>query len=79
MRDRMYLDAMAEVYGNSSKVLLDVEGGNQMMYLPLDQMLRAGSTGKADNTSPGLPDLVPGSSGMGGSNTEDARSRARSR
>lgn len=79
MRDRMYLDAMAEVYGNSSKVLLDVEGGNPMMYLPLDQMLRAAPARKADDPSPGLPDLVPGNSGMSGSNTEDARSRARSR
>jgi membrane protease subunit HflK len=38
-RDRLYLDAISEVYANSSKVLVDVEGGNNMMYLPLDKIV----------------------------------------
>ncbi|MDG2090860.1 MAG: FtsH protease activity modulator HflK [Gammaproteobacteria bacterium] len=42
-RERLYLDTMEEVLSNSSKVLLDVEGGNNMMVLPLDQILRSGS------------------------------------
>ena len=37
-RDRLYLDAVQAVYGNSSKVMVDVEGGNNMMYLPLDKL-----------------------------------------
>lgn len=37
-RQRLYLDTIEEIYANSSKVLLDVEGGNNMMYLPLDQL-----------------------------------------
>lgn len=28
---------------NSSKVLVDVEGGNNMMYIPLDKMVGGGS------------------------------------
>jgi membrane protease subunit HflK len=39
-RKRLYLDALTSVYGNSSKVLIDVEGGNNMMYLPLDQLVK---------------------------------------
>ena len=39
-RERLYLDAISEVYANSSKVLVDVEGGNNMMYLPLDQLAK---------------------------------------
>ncbi len=38
-RERLYLDAMTAVMSKSSKVLMDVEGGNNMMYLPLDQII----------------------------------------
>jgi membrane protease subunit HflK len=37
-RQRLYLDTLESIYSNSSKVLMDVEGGNNMMYLPLDQL-----------------------------------------
>lgn len=43
-RDRLYLDAISEVYANTSKVLIDVEGGNNMMYLPLDKLMSNRST-----------------------------------
>ena len=39
-RERLYLDAMQEVLSQSSKVLLDAQSGNSLMYLPLDQLLR---------------------------------------
>lgn len=38
-RERLYLDAIQDVMSNSSKVLVDVEGGNNMMYLPLDKIV----------------------------------------
>ena len=37
-RERLYLSAVQEVLGNNNKVLVDVEGGNNMMYLPLDKL-----------------------------------------
>ena len=40
-RERLYLDAVQEVYTQTSKVMVDVEGGNNMMYLPLDKLARA--------------------------------------
>lgn len=43
-RRRLYLDAMQSVYASSTKVLVDVEGGNNMLYLPLDKMGRGGSS-----------------------------------
>ncbi|MBS9404331.1 FtsH protease activity modulator HflK [Halomonas sp. TRM85114] len=46
MRERLYLDAMAEVYGNTEKVLVDVPGDSPLMYLPLDQRLGGGSGGQ---------------------------------
>ncbi len=39
-RERLYLDAVEEVMSNSSKVLVDIEGGNNMMYLPLDKIMQ---------------------------------------
>lgn len=45
-RDRLYIDAIEEVLSNTSKVLMDVESGNQMVYLPLDK-LAAGAGARA--------------------------------
>lgn len=42
-RQRLYLDAVQSVMGVSSKVMVDVEGGNNMLYLPLDKMLEQGA------------------------------------
>ena len=39
-RDRLYIEAMESVLGSSTKVMVDVEGGNNMLYLPLDQIRR---------------------------------------
>lgn len=38
-RQRLYLETMETVMTNSSKVLVDVKGGNNMMYLPLDKII----------------------------------------
>lgn len=43
-RQRLYLDAIQEVMSNSSKVLVDVEGGNNMLYLPLDKIVQPTTT-----------------------------------
>ena len=44
-RDRLYLDMMESVLGNSSKVLVDIEGNNNLLYLPLDKLMsRSGAT-----------------------------------
>ena len=45
-RDRLYLDMMESVLTNSSKVMVDVEGGNNLLYLPLDKLMDRQSTGK---------------------------------
>lgn len=39
-RDRIYLDTVESVLSNSSKVMIDVEGGNNLLYLPLDKIIR---------------------------------------
>lgn len=39
-RQRLYIDAVQGVLGNSNKVLVDVQGGNNVLYLPLERPLR---------------------------------------
>jgi membrane protease subunit HflK len=39
-RQRLYISTMEKVYSNTSKVMVDVEGGNNMMYLPLDKIIQ---------------------------------------
>jgi membrane protease subunit HflK len=68
-RQRMYLSTMESVYANTSKVMVDVEGGNNMMYLPLDKIMQNQSSGQRPltqsqsrinqpvNTSSTAPDL----------------------
>ncbi len=43
-RQRLYIDAIESVLGNSSKVLIDQSGGNNMIYLPLDRLAGAAAT-----------------------------------
>ncbi len=38
-RDRLYLDMMESVLNKSSKVMVDVKGGNNLLYLPLDKLM----------------------------------------
>ncbi|MDA7778263.1 FtsH protease activity modulator HflK [Gammaproteobacteria bacterium] len=42
-RDRMYIDAMQSVLSNTTKVMIDVDNGNNLMLLPLDKMMQNSS------------------------------------
>ncbi|MEM7208324.1 MAG: FtsH protease activity modulator HflK [Pseudomonadota bacterium] len=53
-RDRLYLDAVEQVLNNTNKVVIDVEGGNNLMYLPLDKLInqrQSGSSNSIDSDS----------------------------
>ena len=57
-RDRLYLETVEEVLSSTSKIMIDVEGGNNLVYLPLDAILRnqgvtggGTSLGSRDTTS----------------------------
>ncbi len=55
-RERLYLEAMESVLGNTNKVLIDNDGGNSLMYLPIDQLMNQNrpqsSTGSLNGDSP---------------------------
>lgn len=52
-RERLYLEAMETVLGNTSKVLVDNDSGNSLMYLPIDQLVNQGQRSTDNNTLSG--------------------------
>ena len=40
-RDRLYTEAMQEVYTNVTKVLVDSRNGSNLLYLPLDKIMQS--------------------------------------
>lgn len=61
-RERLYLDAVQAVLSQTNKVMVDVEGGNNMMYLPLDKLSqtnqRAGSANESRVDSSTIRELT---------------------
>ena len=38
-RDRLYIEAIEEVYSNSNKVFIDAKGSGNLLYLPIDKLI----------------------------------------
>ena len=61
-RERLYLDMMQSVLGNSSKILVDQKQGQSLLYLPLDKLMDSTRSAAAapsavpEATRPALPD-----------------------
>jgi modulator of FtsH protease HflK len=78
-RERLYLDTMSQVLGANSKILVDVDSGSPVFYLPLDQLMKS-----APRSDSGATDLVtvPGVSGSRSApptSPDSSRSRERTR
>jgi membrane protease subunit HflK len=54
----MYVDAMQQMFSNTSKVLVDSKGGNNLLYLPLDKLIQQSNTDPATVTAP-RPAVAP--------------------
>jgi membrane protease subunit HflK len=52
-RERLYLDTVEDVLSNTSKVMMDADSGNSLMYLPLDKLIqpKGGNIGPNTNFS----------------------------
>ena len=59
-RDRMYTDAMQQVYTNVTKVLVESRQGSNLLYLPLDKIMQMTAQGDAA-VSGDTPLIPPGS------------------
>tara|TARA_B110000858_G_scaffold197470_2_gene259212 strand:- start:27063 stop:28280 length:1218 start_codon:yes stop_codon:yes gene_type:complete len=50
-RQRLYIDSLEDVMTASSKIMVDVEGGNNMLFLPLDKLMEQGTASINSNNS----------------------------
>lgn len=71
-RQRMYLDAMQDVIGQTGAIMVDVKNSNNMIYLPVDKLQRQGEVA--------IPDRKPDAESISTiqSNVETASKSARS-
>jgi membrane protease subunit HflK len=89
-RDRMYTDAMQQIYSNTTKVLIDSKSGSNLLYLPLDRLIQMSAQAVAGappdappatvagTAPPQNATVVPGSTGSAESRSRDTgRSRDR--
>jgi len=81
-RDRLYIETMQQVLGSTSKMVIDQkQGGNSVMYLPLDKMIEnsrnAGSRSANSNEMFNAPGSFNSGSSTGQSNnTSNSAGRA---
>lgn len=81
-RDRLYLEAMQQIYGSVTKVLVESRQGSNLLYLPLDKIMQ----GVAQQPAVAAVDGTPATSGSapaavpsGFGNDSRARDNSRSR
>mgnify|MGYP001822570042 FL=1 len=75
-RDRLYIEAVEDVYTNSAKVIMDTDGSGNLLYLPLDQLLnRSGIQMPAVDPSRNADSLTMQTQQDGQSSLRDPRER----
>ncbi|TXT41311.1 MAG: membrane protease subunit HflK [Comamonadaceae bacterium] len=58
-RDRMYIDAMQQIYSSVTKVMVDSKQGSNLLYLPLDKLIQMTGQVAADTAALPSPISVP--------------------
>ncbi len=76
-RQRLYIEAMENVLGNTSTVMVDVKGGNNMLYLPLDKLAK--QTAVEPELTPPSQAAITSTNPKSTAAQDDARSAARGR
>jgi membrane protease subunit HflK len=77
-RKRLYLDAMESVMSNTSKIVVDTsKGGNQLLYLPVDQLMRQQTGGQGEAAPSPAANAAPARPSAGSSSGDDYRGRGR--
>src|SRR3569623_1802759 len=71
-RQRLYIESTEQVLQNSSKVMVDVDKGSNMIYLPLDRLMQQHPAGDASST-PGTPARAPAASTPASESTAASR------
>lgn len=76
-RKRMYLETLESVLSNTSKVLVDVDKGSNLLYLPLDKLTRQATEDQIAPATAQTPAATPSTAPL--TAQEDVRQRANSR
>jgi len=75
-RERLYIEAIEEVYSNSNKVLLDAAGSGNLIYLPIDKLLEQGrGTGGSSSGRSSSTLSSPGTTSTARRSGDDSRAR----
>jgi membrane protease subunit HflK len=73
-RERLYLETMQTVYASNNKVFMNTQAGNNVFYLPLDQM-RARAAGNSNTVRNDTPPTLDTSTNSEPTNKPTASSR----
>jgi membrane protease subunit HflK len=78
-RDRMYIDAMQQVYANVNKVMVDSRSGSNLLYLPLDKLMQQAGVPVSGAPAAAAPSATPAESpaALDARNRDGSRSRER--
>ena len=77
MRDRLYIDAMQQIYSNTTKVLVDTKQGSNLLYLPLDKIIQ--QTNAASGAAPVAADAAAHNAANTPANPSTSAADARAR
>ncbi len=79
-RERMYLETMQQIFTNSTKVMVDARGGNNVLFLPFDKLMQQAiaEAGQGARVIPAPPTPMAPEPAPGDARVRDgARSRER--
>ena len=75
-RERLYIEALQDVYSRSNKVLIDAEGSGNLLYLPIDKLI--GGSGRSNLVpDPAMPQDSPNAMESSRSRFEEEAQRNR--
>jgi membrane protease subunit HflK len=76
-RQRMYIDAMQEIYANVAKVMVDARGNGNLLMLPLDRLLQQAAQDSARSQAAQQQGTAPPVVSTPPAMTSDADTRSR--
>jgi len=77
MRDRLYIDAMQQIFSSTTKIMVDTKNNNSMIYLPLDKLIAQTAAEAAAGVQQPVQSPPPsvGETGQGEGRVERGRDR----
>ena len=78
-RDRMYVDAMQQVYSSVTKVMVDSSQGSNLLYLPLDKIMQMTGSAADGAAAAAPPVALPANTATAPATDSRARDAGRTR